>query len=82
VVYLHAALEHLHERTRHDAARPLLAKGDRRATLAALLGTRDPLYREVAHIVVESGSPSASSLAARIADALEEHENNSPGKGR
>lgn len=82
VVYLRAALDHLHERTRHDTARPLLAKGDRRATLAALLEARDPLYREVAHIVVESGSPSASSLAGRIAEALEAHERNSPGAAR
>jgi shikimate kinase len=79
VVYLHAALDHLHERTRRDAARPLLAKGDRRATLAALLESRDPLYREVAHIVMESGTPSASSLAGRIAEALEALDRNSAG---
>lgn len=71
VVYLHASLDHLHERTRRDAARPLLSRGDRRATLAALLEAREPLYREAAHIVVESGSPSAGSLAGRIAEALE-----------
>ena len=71
VVYLHASLDHLHERTRRDVARPLLASGDRRATLAALLEARDPLYREAAHLVVESGTPSAGSLAGRIAQALE-----------
>lgn len=70
VVYLHATLDHLHERTRRDAVRPLLAKGDRRATLAALLEARDPLYREAAHLVVESGAPSAGVLAGRIAEAL------------
>jgi shikimate kinase len=74
VVYLRAALDHLHERTRRDGARPLLAKGDRRATLAALLEARDPLYREAAHIVIESGSPSAGSLAGRVAQAIEAHE--------
>ncbi|MGE0357114.1 MAG: shikimate kinase [Burkholderiales bacterium] len=74
VVYLHAAVDHLHERTRRDAARPLLARSDRRATLAALLEERDPLYREAAHLVVESGSPSAASLAGRIAEALEARE--------
>ena len=70
VVYLHAALDQLVERTRRDTARPLLAKGDRRATLATILEDRDPLYREAAHLVVESGAPSAGSLAARIAEAL------------
>ena len=70
VVYLHAALDQLVERTRRDTARPLLAQGNRRATLATLLEDRDPLYREVAHLVVESGTPSAGSLAGRIAEAL------------
>ena len=74
VVYLHAALDDLHERTRRDVARPLLAKGDRRATLTSLLEARDPLYRDAAHIVVESGAPSAGSLAGRIAEALEARE--------
>ena len=82
VVYLHAALEHLHERTRHDNSRPLLAKGDRHATLAALLEMRDPLYRETAHIVVESATPSASSLAGRIALALEAREREAEGAPR
>ncbi len=73
VVYLHAALDQLHERTRRDSSRPLLSKGDGRATLSTLLEARDAIYREVAHIVVESGAPSAGSLAGRIVEALEEH---------
>ena len=70
VVYLKAAIDHLHERTRRSKARPLLAAGDRRATLTALLEAREPLYREVAHLVIESGTPSAGSLAGRVAEAL------------
>jgi shikimate kinase len=70
VVYLRASVEHLHTRTRRDSARPLLASGDRRARLAALLEQRDPLYRDAAHVIVESGSPSAGTLAARIIAAL------------
>ena len=72
VVYLHASVDQLHERTRRDTARPLLATGDRRTTLAALLEARDPLYRDAAHLVVESGSSSAGVLAGRIIDALDE----------
>jgi shikimate kinase len=82
VVYLHAALEHLHERTRHDTSRPLLARGDRRATLAALLEARDPLYRDAAHLVVESATPSPGSLAGRIALALEAREREAEEAGR
>jgi shikimate kinase len=73
VVYLRARLEHLWERTRHDASRPLLATPDPRATLAMLLQQRDPLYRETAHIVVDSGSQSAATLVTRVAAALREH---------
>jgi shikimate kinase len=76
VVYLRVALDHLHERTRRDSVRPLLAGGDRRATLAALLEAREPLYRDAAHVVVESGTPSAGSLAGRIAEALAARDRN------
>jgi len=76
VVYLRARLENLWERTRHDSSRPLLATPDPRATLAHLLEARDPLYRESAHIVVDTGAQSAASLVARVVAALREH---SPG---
>jgi shikimate kinase len=76
VVYLRARIESLWERTRHDSTRPLLATPDPRATLAELLEKRDPLYRESAHIIVDTGSQSASTLVARVVTALREH---SPG---
>lgn len=77
VIYLRARLESLWERTRHDASRPLLATADPKATLAMLLEQRDPLYREVAHIVVDTGSQSAASLASRVLSALGEHDESS-----
>lgn len=70
VIYLRVALDHLHERTRRDTARPLLATGDRRATLRDLLDKRDPLYREAADLVVDSGAQSPATLAQRVIDAL------------
>lgn len=73
VVYLRARLEHLWERTRHDSTRPLLKTADPRATLGALLEARDPLYRETAHIVVDTGAQSASALLARVVTALRRH---------
>ncbi|MGZ5099375.1 MAG: shikimate kinase [Usitatibacter sp.] len=76
VVYLRARLEHLWERTRHDATRPLLATPDPRATLARSLEERDPLYLEAAHIVIDSGAQSAATLAGRVMAALRE---DSPG---
>jgi len=38
---------------------------------------RDPLYREAAHVVVETGSQSASSLVGRVLTALRAHEGGS-----
>jgi shikimate kinase len=74
VVYLRARLDHLWERTRHDSSRPLLATADPRATLAQLLEDRDPLYREAAHLVVDTGAQSASTLVTRVVNALQRHE--------
>jgi shikimate kinase len=72
VVYLRARLENLWERTRNDSSRPLLATPNPRATLAALLEARDPLYSEAAHVVVDTGSQSASTLVARVVTALQQ----------
>jgi shikimate kinase len=77
VIYLRARVESLWERTRHDSARPLLATADPKGTLATLLAERDALYREAAHIVVDTGSQSAASLAARVLSALGEHDESS-----
>jgi shikimate kinase len=74
VVYLRARLENLWERTRHDASRPLLATPDPKATLATLLERRDPLYREAAHLVIETSSQAASTLVGRVVAALRQHE--------
>lgn len=54
VVYLHAPVETLWERTKSSRHRPLLRTGDPLAKLRELYRFRDPLYREIAHIVVES----------------------------
>lgn len=70
VVYLRARAEALWQRMRHDTTRPLLATPDPRATIAELLEKREPLYRQAAHLIVDTGAQSASTLAARVAAAL------------
>jgi shikimate kinase len=55
VVYLNARPELLAERTRHDRTRPLLNVEDPLTRLRELYAVRDPLYREVAHAIVETG---------------------------
>lgn len=56
VIYLHAPPELLYERTRHDKTRPLLQVEDPLRRIRQLVERRDPLYREVADLVIESGS--------------------------
>jgi shikimate kinase len=71
VVYLSAKPEDLYERVRHDRNRPLLAGGEPLARLRALHVQRDPLYRSVADIVLETGSQSVQALARQLLDRLE-----------
>lgn len=66
VIYLYTTVERQFERTRHDTQRPLLQKGDRRATLQRLMDERDPLYRETAHQVLETGGQTPRVMADRI----------------
>ncbi|PSJ80978.1 shikimate kinase [Neisseria iguanae] len=54
VVYLHSCPEILLERTRYDTTRPLLQAGNPLAKLQELYGIRDRIYRETAHLVIES----------------------------
>jgi shikimate kinase len=72
VVYLHAPLETLFERTRHDRGRPLLQTADREGVLKRLLEQRDPLYRETAHIVIETTHRPPASVAREIVKRLEQ----------
>ena len=70
VIYLRASVDELWNRTRHDRNRPLLQTPDPRRKLAELMTQRDPLYREVAHLVVDTGSQSLRTLVARLESTL------------
>ena len=71
VIYLRSSPEDLYRRLRHDVKRPLLQVADPLARLRDLHRARDPLYREVAHQVVETGRPSVAALVALIARDFE-----------
>ena len=71
VVYLRARPEDLYERVRHDRNRPLLATGDPLARLRELHVERDPLYRAIADLVIETGSQSVQTLARELFTKLE-----------
>ena len=71
VVYLRAKLDDLWTRTRHDSKRPLLRAANPRAVLAALLESLEPIYAEIADLVVETaGYPKVTRLAQDIAGRL------------
>ena len=70
VIYLRAAVRDLLNRTRHDKNRPLLQAADPRAKLTELYEKRDPLYREVAHLTVDTGNQSLTSLVNRLSQLL------------
>ncbi len=72
VVYLRAQPAALYERVRQDKNRPLLATADPLARLVALYAERDPLYREVADIVVDTGRQSVQTLARQLLGQLKE----------
>jgi shikimate kinase len=71
VVYLHARPGHLWHRVRHDRNRPLLATPDPQKRLEELYAQRDPLYREVADLVLDTGRQSVQTLAKDLLARLE-----------
>lgn len=71
VIYLRGTPEHLYERTRHDRNRPLLQTEDPLARLRELYRQRDPLYREVADIVVDTGRQSVAGMARLLRDRID-----------
>lgn len=72
VVYLETPLEQQLARTRNNRDRPLLeGSDDIEAILRQLMAERDPLYRQIADLVVTTGDQSARKLAHEIVANLE-----------
>jgi len=71
VVYLRAMPEQLVRRLRHDKSRPLLQGHDPLTRLQELFVARDPLYRDTAHFVFDTGYPTISRLVKAILAQLE-----------
>ena len=71
VVYLRSTPEEIFRRLRHDRNRPLLQVADPQQRLRDLCAVRDPLYRETAHFVIETGRPSVAMLVNMIVMQLE-----------
>jgi shikimate kinase len=78
VIYLRAAPEDLWRRTRRDRNRPLLQTADPLGKLRTLHEQRDPLYREVADLIVDTGSQSVAHLTSKIQQLLTDGNTNTP----
>ena len=70
VIYLHSDIKHLIERTRHDKNRPLLQTADPAAKLRELMTTREPLYRDTADIVINTGQQSIRTVINVMLDKI------------
>ena len=70
VVYLRAPVTELRRRTYLDINRPLLQTGYVHAKLIELFTQRDPLYRETAHIIMDSGRQSARAFVQKLIQKL------------
>ena len=66
VFYLHAAPEDIARRLRGDTVRPLLQGVDALQRLQALQKVRGPLYREVAHYVLDTQRNNPTQVARKI----------------
>ena len=73
VVYLNVPPQTLWERTRHDKHRPLLQVDDPLSKLSRLFITRDPLYRDVADLVINGERMSAQGILQYLLKALPRH---------
>ncbi|MDL2355429.1 MAG: bifunctional shikimate kinase/3-dehydroquinate synthase AroKB [Pseudomonadota bacterium] len=71
VVYLRATVHSIMLRVAHDKNRPLLQTADPRRRLEELMAQREPLYREIAQLVIDTGRPNVQSMVQTILDQLD-----------
>ncbi len=72
VVYLHASIDTQLARTARDNSRPLLQTDDRRSRLQTLMDERDPLYREIADLVIDTDQGRVNHIADLILNRIHE----------
>ncbi len=70
VIYLHSDIKHLLERVSHDRNRPLLQTANPAATLKEIMKIREPLYRDTADIVINTGQQSIRAVVNVILDNI------------
>ena len=70
VVYLYTSVKQQLERTQRGRNRPMLENGDREKILEELMELRDPMYREIADLIVDTDGRRVQTVAREIHEAL------------
>ena len=70
VVYLYTSVKQQLERTQRGRNRPMLDADDPEKVLEELMEIRDPLYREVADLIVDTDGRRVQTVAREIHEAL------------
>jgi shikimate kinase len=73
VIYLRASVDDLYLRTCHDKNRPLLQTPDPKGRLQQLYIERDPLYRDVADLVIDTSRQSVPQLLQIVIQKIEQY---------
>jgi shikimate kinase len=72
VIYLRANVNELWHRTRNDKHRPLLQNVDIRAKLEQLYAERNPLYTQIAALIIDTGNQPVTNILNQIEKSLTE----------
>lgn len=70
VVYLYTSVRQQLDRTQRGRNRPMLENGDKEKVLGELLEQRDPMYREIADLIVDTDGRRVQTVAREIHEAL------------
>ena len=72
IIYLKATAEHLAGRLRLDRRRPLLQSGDKLTKIRELLERREPVYQELADLVIETNERSIYRVVSEISKKVKQ----------
>ncbi len=72
VIYLHASVRQQLARTRRSTNRPLLHTKDPKGRLEELMEVREPIYREIADLVIDTDGRRVKEVASDIVRQLSE----------
>ena len=70
VIYLYTSVKQQLERTQRGRNRPILNNGNPEKVLEDLMATRDPLYREIADLIVDTDGRRVQTVAREIHESL------------